>query len=80
MGDIPSKQLLCDLPQEAGKESCLKSGAKRYPSIRNDFVNQKTHPQCNKERDKIFQGKSGHYPQIEKRAEMGTLEKVNGGG
>jgi hypothetical protein len=80
MGDIPSKQLLCDLPQEAGKESCLKSGAKRYPSIRNDFVNQKAHPQCNKERDKIFQGKSGHYPQIEKRAEMGTLENVNGGG
>jgi hypothetical protein len=76
----PSKQLLCDLPQEAGKESGLKSGVKRNPSIRNDFVNQKAHRQGNKERNKIFQGKSGHCPQIEKRAEMGTLEKVDGRG
>jgi len=43
--------------------------------IRNDFVNQKTHPKSEKEGDEIFQDEPNDRYHIEKRTKTVTLDK-----
>jgi len=43
--------------------------------VRDDFVNQKTYPESEQERDKIFQDEPNDRHQIEKRPKTVTLDK-----
>jgi len=80
MEDIPSKQLFCHLPEETREEGGLESGFEMDFPVRNDLINQKTHPESEEEGDEVFQDKLDDWTQIEKRTQTITLDEGDGRG
>ena len=62
--NVPTKQLLGRFPEEAGENGGLEGCLEMNFLVRNDLVNQKTHPEGEEKGNKVLQDESNNRSQL----------------